>query len=181
MIERIAIAACIALLPAGAGGADMPIQRTAASIPGDLERQADELEALADAATSNDASEVMPPATAQDIVLACRLAPGFIAAFESGRRKVTTRQRDAMFDLLKKMPWKTLPARARCGSKGIITFQPRGFGEFVTAIARSTDGRRIAIRGGSQLAPLAGFGGECLYERGAARLELRGCVQSYIS
>lgn len=104
------------------------------SIPDNLARRADELEALADSVTSNDASEVMRPATSQDIALACRLAPGFVAAFENGRRKATPQQHGTMFDLLKKMPWRALPAQARCGGKG-MTFQPKGFGEFVTAIA----------------------------------------------
>jgi len=78
------------------------------------------------------------------------------------------------------MSWKALPATVTCGGVRTV-LKPAGFGEFVTEVAQASGGQVVALRGGAQLGPLAGAGGECIYRRTPRGYAVEVCVQSWIS
>ena len=148
---------------------------------GDLE--ADNLEAIADSADFADRNN--PPeasANADEIELACRLALRFSDDFRRIREGRSVGSVDNLDARLKSLRWKSLPKSGRCDAKHSMNFHSKGFGEYVEAVAESADRKLAAIRGGWQLDPLAGAGGECLYEQlPAGRLKLLGCVRTSVS
>ena len=143
--------------------------RAAADVQTALERQADALEAAADAV---DVDAAAPAASAGEVAIACDLAP----RFHDDSRKGGAGARDRF----RALRWKALPKTARCAGREIV-FQPEGFGAFVTDIAEAEGGRYRALRGGWQAAPLAGAGSECLYEKRDGQWQLVMCVGTWVS
>ena len=142
-----------------------------------LEAEADRLEERANAADEPE----MPVADVPAIRIACDLGPRFLKDFDESRRSLKAAEHRALYERIDAMRWRTLPPKADCGDGRTITFQPEGFGAFVTAIAMTADGREVAIRGGWQSAPLAGSGGECLFARVGTAWRRKGCIQTWVS
>lgn len=143
-----------------------------------------EADNLAAAAESVDIADRSPKASAndRDVKLACRLALRFSDDFRRGRSDDSSLAVENVDGRLKSLTWKSLPESGRCDDKHTMNFHSKGFGEFVLAFAESADRKVVAIRGGWQLAPLAGAGGECLYERlSEDRFQLVACVQTFVS
>jgi hypothetical protein len=145
--------------------------------------EADNLEAIEDSLDAADL-ENSPEASANasEVELACPLALRFPDDFRRSRRDkspATIDNLDARRDSLR---WKSLPKSGRCDDKHTMNFHSKGFGEYVDAFGESADRKVAAIRGGWQLDPLAGEGGECLYEQSPAGLfKLLGCVRTSVS
>ncbi|MES2338496.1 MAG: hypothetical protein V4537_10400 [Pseudomonadota bacterium] len=175
MIGRITIAAAAAAI-VSLGATTLEAQDKAIA-------QADALEAAADRIDrANASSAQLARATARDIALACRLASRFhVTAFASDRPIMAAARHDAVQQRLRALSWRALPAHTRWGGRGLVTFQPRGFGDFVTGIASGPDGRFVGLRGGWQHAPLTGGGADCLYERRTDGLLIVGCVHTWAS
>ncbi len=137
------------------------------------EKAADTLETLADAASDPEAS--LPPARAAGVAAACKL----FNRYDNDIRNRWERP-ERLWRRLDAMPWRSLPARASCG--GLATaFHSAEYGTHITAVAQSADGRFVGLRGGIQLAPLAGQGSDCLYARNGQGFRLIACARTWVS
>lgn len=76
--------------------------------------------------------------------------------------------------------WKPLPAVLHCPG-GRRHVRPRGFADFLDGFGLSADGRRAAISGGFQYAPLMGGGGDCYFERTGNGWRRIGCIETWAS
>ena len=145
--------------------------------------EADSLEAISGSADVADRDNLSKAAAnARDVKLACRLALRFSEDFRGGSIDNSSMSVEDVDERLKPLRWKSLPESGRCDDKHTMKFHSKEFGKYVLALAESVDRKVVAIRGGWQLAPLAGAGGECLYERlSEDRYQLLGCVQTFVS
>jgi hypothetical protein len=73
--------------------------------------------------------------------------------------------------------WKALPAQLPCPG-GRRHLHTRGFGDYLNGFGLSADGRRAAISGGFQYAPLLGGSGDCYFERTGSEWRRIGCIET---
>jgi hypothetical protein len=173
----VIVAAALAVAPQLTGVPAPVIRPAPASPEAQLAAAAQRAEAAADALAEGPRLMKAAPA---DVAIACPLALRFHDDMRSSRSDMSPRS-DELAGQLRALMWKALPKRARCANGRTLTFQPKGFGDFVTAIAQSADGQFAGVSGGWQWAELAGGGADCLYKRRNETYVLVGCVETWAS
>lgn len=113
--------------------------------------------------------------------IACELMRGLSMGLGTGVGWEQDREAAARLSQLREtLVWKPLPTVLHCPG-GRRHARPHGFGDFLDGFGLSADGRRAAISGGFQYAPLMGGGGDCYFERTESGWRRIGCIETWAS